>query len=954
MNKNCRRMLLPLWGIIALVLVLAPHSARAAESSDAETTLLTHEELDTIEDFYGLSGVETQSTSPQSLPTTNFVVALDAGHGGSDSGAVGFFTEKDLNLRIARACAQELESRGVQTVLIRDSDTYVFSSNAALELQARCTKAYQAGASVYVSLHCNAGNGNTNGAEVWYPQNVPFNNYCYTTGRGLANAVLTKLTENNKYGIGARGIFTRDYNEDGGSASYSDGSSYDYYAVIRHSREYGIPGIIVEHGFIDNASDAQSLNANAEAMGRDDADAIYEYFYSNASWEHTSDGRWRLWNGTSYVTSSWEKIGDSWYWLDAEGYRATGWQNVGGNRYHFSDSGVMDYGWLNEGGTWYWLGGPNDGALYTHGGWLGINGSWYHFSTSGTMDTGWLKDGGIWYWLGASNDGALAGGWRLIGGKWYYLHNSHDGHFGEMHTGWALINGTWYWLDPNTGAAIQSTTCAIGGSTYAFTNSCAMGQDGWCLVNGTWYWASHSGALESGWKLVRGTWYWMDPTTFAMATGWLNLNGTRYYLLPSSGAMVTGHVLIDGTWYDFDESGALASSSNTTTAQSSDSNGSTGTDSGTTSDDEAATPLIYLDAGHGPSGSGYDSGATGSGYVEATETSELAAKVASYARSLYGVNVYVNSNSNVNFTERQQHALSLGATAYVSLHFNSASEGATGTESYIYSNLGGRYKGSAAAGSKEIQTIMHTRLVNALGLTDRGMKANAFAVCNGGETGIPATLLEICFISNPLDMRVYKNREEKVAQALAAGLNDIYVMQGGKASSEPIMGQSKATKADMVAFYKASGHSYPTSVYASKGASSIEEFVTILIDVANSEGVRPDVVFCQAMLETGYLQFGGDVQAEQCNFAGIGATGGGNPGNSFADVREGLLAQVQHLKAYASTDALNNPCVDPRFEYLKDSRGVAPYVANLSQRWATSATYGYDITKMLVRLDAMS
>ncbi|MFR7670609.1 MAG: glucosaminidase domain-containing protein [Collinsella sp.] len=42
---------------------------------------------------------------------------------------------------------------------------------------------------------------------------------------------------------------------------------------------------------------------------------------------------------------------------------------------------------------------------------------------------------------------------------------------------------------------------------------------------------------------------------------------------------------------------------------------------------------------------------------------------------------------------------------------------------------------------------------------------------------------------------------------------------------------------------------------------------------ASSEGVRPEVVFAQAMLETGWLQFGGSVSADQCNFAGLGATG---------------------------------------------------------------------------------
>lgn len=87
------------------------------------------------------------------------------------------------------------------------------------------------------------------------------------------------------------------------------------------------------------------------------------------------------------------------------------------------------------------------------------------------------------------------------------------------------------------------------------------------------------------------------------------------------------------------------------------------------------------------------------------------------------------------------------------------------------------------------------------------------------------------------------------------------------------------------------------------------------------------------MEETGWLQFGGDVDADQCNFGGLGATGDGEKGNSFNDngsnsVRIGLRAQVQHLKCYASADALKREKVDKRWS---DSlREKAPYVEWLS------------------------
>ena len=84
------------------------------------------------------------------------------------------------------------------------------------------------------------------------------------------------------------------------------------------------------------------------------------------------------------------------------------------------------------------------------------------------------------------------------------------------------------------------------------------------------------------------------------------------------------------------------------------------------------------------------------------------------------------------------------------------------------------------------------------------------------------------------------------------------------------------------------------------------------------------------MKETGFLQFGGDVSIEQFNFAGIGTTGGGVPGNSYPDVRTGVRAQIQHLKAYATDEPLNQTCVDNRYEYVE--KASAPYVQWLGRK----------------------
>jgi hypothetical protein len=171
----------------------------------------------------------------------------------------------------------------------------------------------------------------------------------------------------------------------------------------------------------------------------------------------------------------------------------------------------------------------------------------------------------------------------------------------------------------------------------------------------------------------------------------------------------------------------------------------------------------------------------------------------------------------------------------------------------------------------------------------------------------------------------------------------------------PIMGSSSVSVEQMVAYFKSSGMEYPAAELSKGGADSIEAFCQMYYDEATAEGVRPEVAFVQTMKETGWLQYGGDASIEQFNFAGIGTTGGGVPGNSYPDVRTGIRAQIQHLKAYATTDPLNQECVDERYEYV--AKGAAPYVEWLGQQenpqgtgWATAENYGYSIVEMIQKL----
>ncbi len=165
-------------------------------------------------------------------------------------------------------------------------------------------------------------------------------------------------------------------------------------------------------------------------------------------------------------------------------------------------------------------------------------------------------------------------------------------------------------------------------------------------------------------------------------------------------------------------------------------------------------------------------------------------------------------------------------------------------------------------------------------------------------------------------------------------------------STTHIIGQPQLTQEQALNYFKTRN--------SEKSDQATKEFISIVWQEANLEGIRADVVFIQIMKETNFLKFTGDVKECQNNFAGIGATGGGVPGAYFKDTKTGVRAVVQHLKAYCSTEGLKNPCVDPRFTYVQ--RGISPYVEWLGigenpnypdKGWAADNNYGKSIVEMM-------
>ncbi|UTC46213.1 glucosaminidase domain-containing protein [Treponema vincentii] len=163
-----------------------------------------------------------------------------------------------------------------------------------------------------------------------------------------------------------------------------------------------------------------------------------------------------------------------------------------------------------------------------------------------------------------------------------------------------------------------------------------------------------------------------------------------------------------------------------------------------------------------------------------------------------------------------------------------------------------------------------------------------------------------------------------------------------------IMGTGRMTKEQLASFFL-------TQTALTQAGEADREKVKRLAEYyvkeSAAEGINADIAFAQMCLETGFLQFGGLVTADMNNFCGLGAINAENRGLVFPDEQTGVRAHIQHLKAYASAEPLNQPSVDPRYRYV-NPKGKAPHIYNLAGTWASDPAYGHKIDQLLRRMYA--
>lgn len=216
-----------------------------------------------------LSGQSGTSETPQKL-----TVVLDPGHGGDQSGAARdgeSVEEKTLNLKIARYLKEELETyENVTVYLTREDDMDV-------DLPDRTKVSVDKKADVMISLHNNAA-----GACAAYDHGCTVlaakDGYKDTLALEEQKLSCNILNELSKLGIEDQGILLRDSEA---NEKYPNGTLADYYAIIRGGVTNDIPTVLIEHAFIDNASDYAKYLSSDKKLSKlavADATGIARYY----------------------------------------------------------------------------------------------------------------------------------------------------------------------------------------------------------------------------------------------------------------------------------------------------------------------------------------------------------------------------------------------------------------------------------------------------------------------------------------------------------------------------------------------------------------------------------------------------------------------------------------------------------------------------------------------------
>lgn len=780
----------------------------------------------------------------------NVVVVLDPGHDGTHGGSsANGFVEAQLNLKIAQYCKAELEEYyGVTVYMTRDSASCPNGGgNNKSCLQRRADIARDMGANLFVSLHNNYSSASSaSGAEIWYP-NQNYNPWTSQVGGSAASKILEQLTS---LGLHNRGTQIRNANED----KYPDGSAADYYAVIRHCKEYGIPGIIVEHAFMSNSSDAANFLSNDEGLkklGVADATGIAQYYglkketpvdYSavfDAAYyaNRYPDLKAAFGNDESALLQHFIQYGM------AEGRQGSSQFDVYSYKNLYPDLRAAFGNNLKSYYMHYISSGKAEGRKAT-----GVNTLQNPITTYNGIDYSAVYDYN------------------------YYLKKYSD--LAKIYT------------NDDIGLLAHFVNCGMGEGRQAkdsFDVSSYRNQYLDLRIafgnNLKSYYMHYISNGKAEGRKATGVSKLQNPVTVYQGVDYSAVYNYSYYLKKYKDLAKI---------YTNDDVGLLAHF-----VVSGMTEGRQGKDSF----DVISYRNQYQDLrlAFGKDLRSY--------YIHYMNCGKKEGRIATGVKTLQNpVTTYNGTNYSA---------------VYDYSYYNSK-----------YSDLKSAFKGD------DIDLLAH--FVN-----------------NGMSEGRQA--------SKKFNVQVYKNNYTDLQQAFGNDLKLYYMhyIQNGKAEGRnaesqiyhSVITKSTTTVNQMVNYYNAKA-SYPV-YYAATDAPDIRTFCQIYYDEATKEGVDPALAFTQSMKETAFLKFTGQVKIEQFNFAGMGVTNASTNGDSYQNVREGIRAHVQHLKAYAvKNPTFSNAVVDKRYTpwFVKTCSGTAPYIEwlGISENpsgfgWATAKGYGYSI-----------
>lgn len=871
--------------------------------------------------------------------TGGMTICLDPGHGGSDSGATAFGAkESDLTLKIAQYCKEELSKYDVNVVMTRTTDTRL-SEEAAMDLKNRVEVAKKAGASYFISIHINsAANSAAKGAEVYYP-NTSGNKNLSSNGQNLAKAIQKQLTA---LGLYDRGIKIRNYT-DGTTSSNPNSSDQDYYGVIRYAKQANITGLIVEHCFISNKEEFDKYlgsDAKLQQLGIADARGIVSALglqAKNASLDTlAAENRNVLADGTYTIQSS----VNSRYVLDiANGSTASG-ANV--QLYQSNDTPAQQFKVTHDSQGYVTFTNVKSGkVLDVYNGTAKNGNNVWQFTSNNSRAQKWIvrKDGNGYSIISALNSNYVL---NIANGKAYNGNNVElYSYSGSSSNRWlfnksvskeekilniananrsAIADGIYeirsaksngFVLDVSNGSTLAGANIQLWQSNGTQAQAFKVSHDSNGFVTFT---SVKSGKVldvfDGKAKPYQNVWQFNSNNSRAQK--WIVQQTSSGYKIMS--AIDTNYVL---DLYN----GSVRNGGNIQVFTSNDTIAQRWNFAKQTTDRDTCNALASTNKGLMPDGV----------YYIKNQNKNFGLDIQN--NSLYaGANVWLYSLNKSNF---QKWKISHDSQGYVQ-----------------FENIGsGMYL--AVSGSNVVQQkksndynqkwIIKYDANHNLRIVSATNSNSAVDISNGS-------------VKNGSNIQIYTANNTAAQKWVFE-----YINTNATGGLMQIMGTSQTTVAQMVRYYNANANGYDkfNAKYKSKydgclakgGASTINQFAQIFYEEAMAEGVRAEVAFTQCMKETGFLKYGGDVLPNQYNFAGIGATGAVH-GASFSNVRMGIRAQIQHLKAYGSVSPLTNQCVDPRFNLVK--RGSAQYVEWLGIKenpngygWATSKSYGHDIVNMV-------